>query len=105
MSDKTAARLTGENPRIEVITVPGANHNIHFAHFDAFMPLLRESSWGQCDTMRHSEQRILVSHAGNLPRPPACSKRSLRRRTLTDSNAGRRAQSRRSWTGEYRPRR
>jgi pimeloyl-ACP methyl ester carboxylesterase len=42
VSEETAARLTRENPRIEVVTVPGANHNIHFAHFDAFMPLLRQ---------------------------------------------------------------
>jgi pimeloyl-ACP methyl ester carboxylesterase len=42
VSEETASRLTRENPRIEVITVPGANHNIHFAHFDAFMPLLRQ---------------------------------------------------------------
>ena len=42
VSEETAARLSRENPRIEVVTVPGANHNIHFAHFDAFMPLLRQ---------------------------------------------------------------
>ena len=42
VSEQTAERLMRENPRIEVITVPDANHNIHFAHFDAFMPLLRQ---------------------------------------------------------------
>ena len=42
VSEETVARLTRENPRIEVVTVPGANHNIHFAHFDAFMPLVRQ---------------------------------------------------------------
>jgi pimeloyl-ACP methyl ester carboxylesterase len=42
VSEQTAERLTRENPRIEVVTVPGANHNIHFAHFEAFMPLLRQ---------------------------------------------------------------
>ena len=41
VSEDTAERLTRENARIEVVTIPGANHNIHFAHFDAFMPLLR----------------------------------------------------------------
>jgi esterase len=42
VSEDTAARLTRENAHIEVVTVPGANHNIHFAHFDAFMPLVRQ---------------------------------------------------------------
>jgi pimeloyl-ACP methyl ester carboxylesterase len=28
------------NPRIEVVTVPDAGHNVHFAHFEAFMPVL-----------------------------------------------------------------
>ena len=37
VSTETAERLTRENPRIRVVTVPGAGHNIHFAHFDAFM--------------------------------------------------------------------
>lgn len=42
VSEETAARLSRENPRIEVVTVPGAGHNIHFAHFDDFMPILRQ---------------------------------------------------------------
>ena len=42
VSQETAERLTRENPRIEVVTVPGAGHNIHFAHFDEFMPILRQ---------------------------------------------------------------
>jgi hypothetical protein len=25
-----------------VVTVPDAGHNIHFAHFDEFMPVLRQ---------------------------------------------------------------
>ncbi|HLZ28629.1 MAG TPA: hypothetical protein VKV73_15050 [Chloroflexota bacterium] len=37
VSQETAERLTRENSRIEVVTVPGAGHNIHFAHFDHFM--------------------------------------------------------------------
>ena len=41
VSQETAERLSRENPRIEVVTVPGAGHNIHFAHFDEFMPHLR----------------------------------------------------------------
>jgi hypothetical protein len=27
---------------MEVVTVPDAGHNIHFAHFDQFMPILRQ---------------------------------------------------------------
>jgi pimeloyl-ACP methyl ester carboxylesterase len=42
VSQETAERLTRENPRIEVVTVPDAGHNIHFAHFDEFMPILRQ---------------------------------------------------------------
>jgi pimeloyl-ACP methyl ester carboxylesterase len=42
VSQGTAERLSRENPRIQVVTVPGAGHNIHFAHFDEFMPQLRE---------------------------------------------------------------
>jgi len=42
VSQETAERLTRENPRIEVVTVPGAGHNIHFAHYDEFMPILRQ---------------------------------------------------------------
>jgi pimeloyl-ACP methyl ester carboxylesterase len=41
VSEETAERLSRENPRIEVVTVPGAGHNIHFAHFDQFMSHLR----------------------------------------------------------------
>ena len=42
VAQDTAERLTRENPRIEVVTVADAGHNIHFAHFDEFMPLLRQ---------------------------------------------------------------
>lgn len=42
VSQETAERLTRENPRIQVVTVPGAGHNIHFAHFDEFMTQLRQ---------------------------------------------------------------
>jgi pimeloyl-ACP methyl ester carboxylesterase len=42
VSEETAERLSRENPRIQVVTVPGAGHNIHFAHFDAFMTHLRQ---------------------------------------------------------------
>jgi pimeloyl-ACP methyl ester carboxylesterase len=37
---ETVDLLKQANPRIEVVTVPDAAHNIHFAHFEAFMPLL-----------------------------------------------------------------
>jgi esterase len=39
----TAERLSRENSRIQVVTVPGAGHNIHFAHFDEFMVHLRRA--------------------------------------------------------------
>ena len=42
VSQETADRLSRENSRIRVVTVPGAGHNIHFAHFDEFMPHLRQ---------------------------------------------------------------
>jgi pimeloyl-ACP methyl ester carboxylesterase len=42
VSMETAERLKRENSRIEVVTVPDAGHNIHFAHFDQFMPILRQ---------------------------------------------------------------
>jgi pimeloyl-ACP methyl ester carboxylesterase len=42
VSQETAERLSRENPRIQVVTVPGAGHNIHFAHFDEFMTHLRQ---------------------------------------------------------------
>jgi esterase len=42
VSQETADRLTRENSRIHVVTVPGAGHNIHFAHFDEFMTHLRQ---------------------------------------------------------------
>jgi pimeloyl-ACP methyl ester carboxylesterase len=45
VSGETAERLSRENPRIQVVTVPGAGHNIHFAHFDAFMTHLRQVLW------------------------------------------------------------
>jgi esterase len=41
VSQETAERLSRENSRIQVVTVPGAGHNIHFAHFDEFMTHLR----------------------------------------------------------------
>ena len=41
VSQETAERLGRENPRIHVVTVPGAGHNIHFAHLDQFMTHLR----------------------------------------------------------------
>ena len=40
VAPETAERLTRENPRIEVVTVADAGHNIHFAHYDEFMPIL-----------------------------------------------------------------
>jgi pimeloyl-ACP methyl ester carboxylesterase len=43
VSEETVERLSRENPRIRVVTVPGAGHNIHFAHFDAFMAELRQA--------------------------------------------------------------
>jgi pimeloyl-ACP methyl ester carboxylesterase len=42
VSEETAERLSRENPRIHVVTVPGAGHNIHFAHFDRFMTHLQQ---------------------------------------------------------------
>jgi pimeloyl-ACP methyl ester carboxylesterase len=42
VSQETAERLSRENPRIQVVTAPGAGHNIHFAHFDQFMTHLRQ---------------------------------------------------------------
>jgi pimeloyl-ACP methyl ester carboxylesterase len=42
ISQATAERLARENPRIDVVTVPNAGHNVHFAHFDEFMPILRQ---------------------------------------------------------------
>src|SRR5919202_636002 len=41
VSQETVDRLSREHPRIRVVTVPGAGHNIHFAHFDQFMSHLR----------------------------------------------------------------
>jgi pimeloyl-ACP methyl ester carboxylesterase len=40
ITPRTVHLLREANPRIEVVTVPDAGHNIHFAHFDEFMPLL-----------------------------------------------------------------
>jgi len=42
ITPETVDLLKEANPRIEVVTVPDAAHNIHFAHFDAFMPLLEQ---------------------------------------------------------------
>ena len=42
VSRDTAERLSRENRRIQVVAVPGAGHNIHFAHFDEFMAHLRQ---------------------------------------------------------------
>jgi len=41
VSRETVERLKRENPKIDVVTVPDAGHNIHFAHFDEFMPIFR----------------------------------------------------------------
>lgn len=40
ISPETVDLLKATNPRIEVVTVPDAGHNIHFAHFEPFMALL-----------------------------------------------------------------
>jgi esterase len=42
VAQETVERLLRENPRIEVVTVPDAGHNIHFAHYEAFMPIFRQ---------------------------------------------------------------
>lgn len=42
ISEKTVELLKEANPRIEVVTVADAGHNIHFAHFEEFMPLLNQ---------------------------------------------------------------
>ena len=42
ISERTIDLLREANPRVEVVTVPEAGHNIHFAHFAAFMPLLEQ---------------------------------------------------------------
>ena len=42
ISPETVELLTATNPRIGVVTVSDAGHNIHFAHFEAFMALLRQ---------------------------------------------------------------
>jgi pimeloyl-ACP methyl ester carboxylesterase len=42
ISPETVELLTATNPRVEVATVADAGHNIHFAHFDEFMVLLRQ---------------------------------------------------------------
>jgi len=41
ISPETVELLKTTNSRIEVVTVPEAGHNIHFAHFEAFMALLQ----------------------------------------------------------------
>jgi pimeloyl-ACP methyl ester carboxylesterase len=38
----TVELLTAANPHLEVVTVADAGHNVHFAHFDEFMPLLEQ---------------------------------------------------------------
>jgi pimeloyl-ACP methyl ester carboxylesterase len=42
ISAKTVDLLKEANPRIEVVTVADAGHNVHFAHFGEFMPLLEQ---------------------------------------------------------------
>jgi pimeloyl-ACP methyl ester carboxylesterase len=42
ISPETVELLTATNSRIEVVTVPDAGHNIHFAHFDDFMVRLEQ---------------------------------------------------------------
>jgi pimeloyl-ACP methyl ester carboxylesterase len=42
ITPRTVELLKQANPRIEVVTVPDAAHNIHFAHFSDFMPLLEQ---------------------------------------------------------------
>jgi pimeloyl-ACP methyl ester carboxylesterase len=42
ISPETVDLLVATNPRIQVTTVPDAGHNLHFAHFEAFMPLLEQ---------------------------------------------------------------
>jgi pimeloyl-ACP methyl ester carboxylesterase len=41
ISAETVPLLEAANPRIAVETVPVAGHNVHFAHFEEFMVLLR----------------------------------------------------------------
>lgn len=42
ITPRTVELLKEANPRIDVVTVPDAAHNIHFAHFGEFMPLLEQ---------------------------------------------------------------
>jgi pimeloyl-ACP methyl ester carboxylesterase len=42
ISPETVELLASTNPRIKVVTVPDAGHNVHFAHFEPFMVLLGE---------------------------------------------------------------
>jgi pimeloyl-ACP methyl ester carboxylesterase len=42
ITPETVGLLKEANPRIEVVTVADAAHNIHFAHFEEFMPLLEQ---------------------------------------------------------------
>jgi esterase len=42
ITDKTIEMLRAANSRIDVVTVPDAGHNIHFAHFEGFMPLIEQ---------------------------------------------------------------
>ena len=42
ISPRTVDLLKEANPRVQVVTVADAAHNIHFAHFGEFMPLLEQ---------------------------------------------------------------
>ena len=42
ITEKTIDLLREANPQVDVQTVLDAGHNIHFAHFEAFMPLLEQ---------------------------------------------------------------
>jgi pimeloyl-ACP methyl ester carboxylesterase len=42
ITEETVELLQTTNPRIAVVTVPNAGHNVHFAHFESFMPLLQQ---------------------------------------------------------------
>jgi pimeloyl-ACP methyl ester carboxylesterase len=39
ISPQAVAQLEAANPRLRIVTVPDAGHNVHFAHFAEFMPL------------------------------------------------------------------
>jgi pimeloyl-ACP methyl ester carboxylesterase len=42
ITPETIELLHTSNPNVEVVTVPAAGHNVHFAHFEAFMPVLEQ---------------------------------------------------------------